>query len=169
MPDHPHLTLTDLIRHVQNQSGLVDPHEITHQVIADLHEHMTTEDALHEALPHLVRQVMRTGRLDVMRGPHATRPSGSSGGKVAAVRTWHEQFLAQPVDVSGNGGHWKALRDCTRDDLLAVAQHRRKVAAANIATAALYEALASHLTGPTATVACLPEALVASVCTEAAA
>jgi hypothetical protein len=54
-------------------------------------------------------------------------------------------LLSQPVDVSGDRVQWKALCDCSRDDLLCTIRYRREIATRNLQAAAMYE-LADRMT-----------------------
>ncbi|MGZ6838288.1 MAG: hypothetical protein ACXVGE_20690 [Blastococcus sp.] len=155
------MTLASLIRRVHEESGSADPREIADKVAASLNPD-DLADALAEALPEYVRVTIRTVRNRTM----GSAPQGSA--KVAAVRSWFERLLAQSIDVSGDGGQWKTLADCTRDDLLTAARHRRAIAAKNVHTAETYERLAALLKKG-ATVAQLDPASVAGVFGRAAA
>lgn len=164
------ITLADLVHQLQADTDLADPREIAAKLLSSLKGHMTETEALAEALPTYVRTVIRTGRHAVMEGhpsPGFARTPGVSGGKVASVRSWYQTFLRQPVDVSGNGGRWKQLGDCTKADLLHIAQHRRALAAANLSTAAVYEHLADELDDEQ-TVATLGESVVTAALGRAA-
>lgn len=133
-------TLAQRIRRIQQDTGSVDPHELADKVLADLDSEEITA-ALREALPEFVRVTVREVR------NHVTSSAPSTSAKVGAVRAWYERLLAQPIDVSGDGGKWKALRDCTRGELLAVSRHRRQIAAKNLQTADMYERLAKLMHG----------------------
>lgn len=144
------------IRAVVEVTSSSDPREIAAKLLTDIDD-ADLRDILAEVLPEYVRVILKNGRNSAM----SPAPAGPSA-KVAAVRSWHERLMAQPIDVSGDGGRWKALRDCTRDELLQVAQHRRIVASKNLAVADRYEALAKVL--PTGkTVGQLPADAVANV------
>lgn len=158
----PPESLAHRIRRIQHESGSVDPRELADKVLATLDSQESIREALAECLHEYVRVVIRTGR----NGAMSSAPSRSA--KVDAVRDWYERLLAQPVDVSGGGGQWKALRDCTRDDLLSVARHRREAAARNLQTAELYERLAKLMKGD-ATVGTLSQDVVQGVFGRAAA
>lgn len=145
------------IRAAQEACASDDPREIAAKFLAEV-EDAELRDVLGEVLPEYVRQLMKSGRHGAMSAP----PAAGRSSKVDAVRTWHERLMAQPIDVSGGKGRWKSLRDCTRDELLAVAQHRRQVAAKNLATADRYEALAKVLPAGK-TVGQLPADAVANV------
>lgn len=149
-----------LVRQVQDETGSADPREIASKVLADIPDELL-RPLLAEVMPEYVRQVMKGGR-------HSATGAPPASSKVAAVRGWHERLMSQPIDVSGGKGEWKALRDCTRDELLAVAQYRRETAARNLATAEKYEALAKILPAKK-TVGQLAADVVASVFGRAAA
>lgn len=148
------------VRSFQESTGSADPREIASKILTDLEDH-ELRAVLEVVLPEYVRQVMKTGRNQA-----ASSPPASS--KVSAVRDWYERLMGQPVDVSGGHGQWKSLRECTRDELLAVAQYRRETAARNLATAEKYESLAKLLPARK-TVGQLPTDVVASVFGRAAA
>lgn len=161
MSKPPRETLAQRVRRVQLETGSVDPRELAAKVMASL-DPDEIRDAFAEALPEYVRVTMRSVRNRTM----TTVPQSSA--KVAAVRGWFERLLSQSIDVSGDGGRWKALADCTRDDLLAAAEHRRAIAAKNLHTAETYERLADLLTDD-ATVSQLDAGAVADALGRAAA
>lgn len=132
------VTLRQRVRELQASTELSDPRDIADRIIADLTPHERTF-ALAEALPPYVRECLGASRM------HARMPAPSSSAKVGAIRAWGERLLALSVDVSGEGGEWKRLADCTRDELLVVASYRRKQAERNVATAVQYEKLAARL------------------------
>lgn len=154
----PALSIRVRVRRIQDETGSVDPREIAGKLVAELSD-ADLRDALAESLPEYVRQVMKGGRNSARVLPPARSTSPRNA---AAAQRWFETLLTQPVDVSGGQGQWKALRDCTREDLLVVARHRRELAAKNSAIANRYEALAKVLPAG-ATVASLPEDTVVNV------
>lgn len=127
-------SLAQRVRRIHQEAGSADPREIAQKVLADLASPEDIRAALAEALPDFVRITVRVSHGGGLAGPRSS--------KVEAVRGWYERLMTQPVDVSGNGAKWKALRECTRDELLSVAQYRRQIAARNLRTADAYERLA---------------------------
>jgi hypothetical protein len=128
-------TLAQRVRRVHTESGLADPREIAEKVFAEIgQDREAIRAALSEALPDFVRITVRVAHGGGIGGPKSS--------KVDAVRGWYERLMNQPVDISGSNGQWRALRDCTRDDLVSVAQYRREAAARNLQTAEAYERLA---------------------------
>jgi hypothetical protein len=155
-------SLAQIVRRVHEESGLADPRELAEKVLAEItHSPDLIRSALAESLPEYVRVTMRMVRNQTMAG---APPSA----KVAAVRGWFERLLTQSIDVSGDGGKWKSLAECTRDDLLSAAAHRRAIAAKNLHTADTYERLAGLLDDD-ATVGQLDPSAVADVFGRAAA
>lgn len=126
------------VRDIIADTDLADPQDIAATIIADLNPD-DYPAVLAEALPQYVRQIMGAYRMQ----SHGAIPPSSA--KVDAVRAWWARVLSEAVDVSGGGGEWKRLGDCTAPDLLAVATFRREMAARNMATARQYEALAARL------------------------
>lgn len=130
------LNLRNLIADL-SAHGSPDPRAVATRVI----EKLSAEEyraALEIALPSYVRVVN-----NAHRSPSVGNPSRSA--KVGAIRAWHERMLLAEVDPSGSGNDWKRLGDCTRDDVLALAAHRRKIADENRAAAQRYERLASEM------------------------
>jgi hypothetical protein len=160
------LSIWNRVRRLQVSTGSSDPRELAEKLLAELTA-AELRSALAEVLPEYVRQVMKSGRNKATAAPSQSSPSSPSW-RVAPVRDWYEQLMAQPIDVSGGQGRWKSLRECTRDELLTVAQHRRETAARNVATAKKYEALARVLPA-SKSVGDLPADTVASVFGRAAA
>lgn len=168
MPDTPTETLAQTVRRMHRETGSADPRELAEKVLATLDTPAQVRDALAEALPDFVRNVVRTAhsgslialsRAVTPPAPTAGKGPGSSSARVGAVRAWYDRLLSQPVDVSGNRGEWKAMRECTREDLLTAAAYRRDVAARNVATADAMERLAAVL-GDGQTVGDLAQATV---------
>ena len=165
--------LQDLIRQTEEATGLVNPHDIAAKTLVAIDD-ADLRDALSLTLPAYVRRLVTTQRRPCDLGheseepPRRQQPARSA--KVTAVRSWHARVLAQAVDVSGYHGQWKRLAECTRDELLAVAAHRRGLAAANVATAERYEALARRMQVDDArTVGELSHAALAAIFSERAA
>ncbi|MCU1617354.1 MAG: hypothetical protein JWO98_4894 [Frankiales bacterium] len=152
-------SLAQRVRRIHQESGSADPRELAEKVLATLDSPDALRSALSEALPDFVRITVRTAHQGGMAGPRSAN--------VEAVRGWYERLMSQPVDVSGNGAQWKSLRECTRDELLAVAQYRRQVAARNLQTADSYERLAKVMK-PGQTVGALKQDIVTNVLGRAA-
>lgn len=153
-------SLAQRVRRIHEESGASDPREIAEKVLATLETPDLVRDALTEALPDFVRITVRVSHSGGLGGPRSS--------KVEAVRNWYERLMSQPVDVSGNGVQWKALRECTRDELLTVAQYRRQIAARNLQTAETYERLAKAMKA-SQTVGALPQDIVTNILGRAAA
>lgn len=147
------LRLADRVREIHERTGIADPRELAAKLLDELVEH-ELHDVLAEVLPLYVRDVMRTTRGSVMgssfaatsasaRRSTATPVPQQQSSKVAAVRSWYDQLMSQAIDVSGSRGQWKALRDCTADDLRTAASYKRDVALRNVTMAEQYEKLAA--------------------------
>ena len=131
-------SLAQLVKRTHEQTQLQDPRELASAVLSAIAD-ADLRAMLAVALPEYVRQVVKGDR------NRATSGAPAPSAKVAAVRDWHARLMASPVDVAGDGSQWKALAQCTRDDLLNVARHRRDTAARNLAIADRYESLAKVL------------------------
>src|SRR5690348_6392206 len=103
-------TLRSRIRKIQDDTGLLDPHQIAPKLVG-----LLSQDEIVDAVASYIRVLMNTSR----RGAVAATPQASA--KVAAVQSWYEKMIDQVVDVSGDQGQWKRLAECTRDDILAIA------------------------------------------------
>lgn len=121
---------------VLHGTDLVDPSEITTEVLNRIPDDAHGE-ALSQSLRQYVRLVMGSGRT-VPEKP--VIPPGATSKKVARIRAKFAAELAQRVFV---GDGWKMLRDCTKRDLLFLANDRRRVAKENEAVAEKYERLAT--------------------------
>lgn len=130
-----------LVHEVLETSTMPDPGDVAEEVFRRVppEEH---GEALRQTLRLFVRQVI--GELRV--GNPSTRPAANSGrsAKVRAIRDAWQRRLADRVHVGDS--EWKFLRDCTRDDLLAAAAERRKLAERNAAWARTYDGWARLLT-----------------------
>lgn len=106
-------------------------------------------NALRQLLPDMMREILRGQRHKSapVLAEHAASV-GRSRRQRAAVAWWRAKLDASyEVGLAAGGKReWKRLRDCTRDDLLALASHRRGVAEANLAEAVRWEELAALLT-----------------------
>jgi len=86
---------------------------------------------------------------------HRRLAPGSSRWRSAAS-LFHQRIYA--------GETWKLLRDLTRDDVLAIVEHRRMLATANAAVADRYQALHDRMTATdVATVGDMDEAEVEEI------
>jgi hypothetical protein len=76
-------------------------------------------DCLAEALVDLSRILIGTGRRDALDGA-----VGNNSPKMQDRALWWTQMLTERVNI---GGEWKALGDCTLDDLAACIAEREKL------------------------------------------
>lgn len=129
-------TLRGLIREVLDSTELADPTEVADEVYRRIPDGAHGR-ALGEALRTFVRVEMGSGRT-VPDKP--TVPPGASSKKVARIRA---QFQAQLQQRVFTGAGWKLLRDCTKKDLLFLANDRRRIANENVSVAEQYERLAT--------------------------
>ncbi len=149
------MTLSQKIEELVAKDRLRDPHTIAEKLIADMNEEQLRL-ALEVALPTFVREVLSQVRRDTTT-PTRVRAAGQST-RVGAIRDWHQRLLDSVTEVNGS---YKHLGECTRDDVLAIAGSRRKLAELNRRAAQKYEALATLMNDHDATtVADLPAELL---------
>lgn len=157
-------TVRERVLEILATSSLSDPRDIADKIIGDLTAR-ERQAALAEVLPEYVRITLHAGR-----GHH---PTSDEPGSTQGTRT---QDVAEPgssrwrrVSSVFTGRYkpldtWKPLRECTRDDVLALVDDYRKRAAQNTRKADQFEALAKRMAkAKVATVGDLPESVVEEI------
>src|SRR5215212_5571557 len=132
--------LNALIRDELDNSAEDDP-----GAIADAVAKRIRPRDLREAVRLLLRSAVRdqiraTRHLDI---PRPVTPTANPSRKIAVGRNAWARFLRQRLEVPGSG--WKSLGEFTYEDLMAAADERRRMAAADLAQAGLLEKLAAAL------------------------
>lgn len=179
MSENDDFNLERLIRAVAAEGKSADPLEVAAVVHRRIHC-LSRDEALRQALPHLVRaEFRRSAPLSYL--PLTDSPSGhwsieahstvAAGGtpsrKVAAIRNWFEAAKRSPL--TGADGTAKFLIDCTVFDLVAAAERREDHARRTAARAGQLRALAALLAEHDVnTVGDLPDAVLYSALSEAA-
>lgn len=121
---------------ILDTSALSDPREIAEKLIGDIPSRQLRA-ALAEVLPQYVRVLMTNDRRS---DPGRHSQPGSQTRSAPGSERWR---AAAGVLASRfcPAGEWKPLRDCTRDDVLALVAERRDLAAKNAAVADQFERL----------------------------
>lgn len=146
------------IRNVVEESNLSDPGDIAAKVI----DQIPGRD-LRAVLTVVLREYVRTQlhSFERWRAPDPEPVKANRSAKVAAVRAW-ARMLRKPVAVEDN--IWKQFGDCGVEDLLFLAEDRRRNAAESIAAAERFEKyVAAVEESGVDTVAELPDAVIASI------
>jgi len=131
------------VRAALDASADADPHAVVAGLVADLPaRHL--RPALTQTLSSYVVQLATADRARALNGAPRTGEPGSPRWKATALA------LRQPIHT---GDQWKHLRDCTRDDVLAGAAHRRRQADGLVDHAERLEKLAALMDERGATIA----------------
>lgn len=151
--------LRALIREQLATSPDPNPH-----VIAALAAKLVPDDqlraALDELMPDAVREEIRRQRADLPSGEPAEQPVSRKRRGAPAYRDW----LRRPVSLDHAKADWRFLGDCTRDEVLRLAELAGEVAQKNLAMQARWERLADRMAKVgAATVADLPAEMLAEV------
>lgn len=160
--------VSDAVRKVLDTSTATDPADLAREVDALLTEEQRGEAWLSLLANHVrvsigarrrahplapVGQVTDGHHAPAADGDDQTAPaagadrSGTGGGghtspRLAVAADWWRRALDGIYNVEGE---WKRLADMSRDDVLAVAAHRRREASANAAVADRLERLAAAM------------------------
>lgn len=126
--------LRHMVRDILADSDTADPGALADLVLAAIPRNQVRA-ALAQTLRLYVRQVISEERIgNAPSNVSPIKPSPSS--KVAAIREGWQRRLDDRLHVGDS--QWKLLRDCTADDLDAVAAERRLLADKNAAWARTY-------------------------------
>jgi hypothetical protein len=142
--------LRALVREILDSSPATDPATLAKEVAARV-ERRDVRAALEQAMPALVSSMVTRARSTSPGGhlacdPHATPAAGGNPSrKVAAIREWWQQRLAERISVGSDPSAWKFLGDCTAPDLEFAASVREDRARSHAARAAEYRGLAAAL------------------------
>lgn len=139
-------SLRAVVQAVLAESGTEDRQQLVKEV-----EHLVARkdaaEALRQALPAFVHQVMTGSRYGAFTPPAASRPSGRSP-KVTAIREAWRRHLEARYTVADGG--WRKLGDFGHADLLYKAAELEAKARENTARAAVMTELAATLAGHSA-------------------
>jgi hypothetical protein len=132
-------TLRDVITRIVND-GEADPDVIAEHARV-LAPRNLIEAALHGMLRELAREVLRGRRSVLLSGgtPRHMQPSS----KLAERRQYAQAWLAGAINVAP--GEFKALADCTVDDLAYAADYCEQLAESNTRRAKLYRRMADAM------------------------
>lgn len=139
------INLRALIRDILTACDEADPGVIAEAVIVRIPDE-ELRDALHQTMRYFVRQIISELRIanSPQPGPiTGPMPARARSAKNIAIRQDWQSRLHDRVHVGGS--EWKLLRDCTYDDLMAVARERSDLALRNALWADTYEGWASLL------------------------
>lgn len=149
------MTIREAVRKVLDDvSGPVAPEQVAEQVVAGLSD-ADLREALSQVLPMFVREVIVTSRATL-----AASGSQPRSWKRQAIReAWRRELSARYATPEG----YKALRDFSHDDLVALAQTCREMADRNAASAVRFGRLAECVsTAGVERLGDLPESVLAS-------
>lgn len=150
--------LRELVREVLSGTDEADPGVIAGMVVAQIRK-ADRDAALSQTMRLFVRQIISETRISHRATVTPIRPNRSM--KVASIRE-ESRRLDDRLHVGAS--QWKKLRDCTYEDLLAVAAERQENADRNAAWAREYRAMASAvLDADVATFGDLPVATQAHI------
>lgn len=132
------------LREAIENSADPNPQKAAHELAMGLPDDCL-RPALVDALCALAPTLAGTNRRKVFAAAaQSAKPSQPS-----KPSKWHnkgaEQYQRLIAQTLKTANGWKELRDCTRDDLLFAAQYRRDHAAATIAQAETFEAIADAM------------------------
>lgn len=136
-----HFNARDLVREVLRSSTRADPGDVA----AEVYKRIPAShrgDALQQLLRLFVRQVISEERTS--HAPSVVSAVSGRSAKVRSIRDAWQRRLKDRVHVGD--AHWKFLRDCTYEDLLAAANERRELADRNAAWARTYSEWAALMT-----------------------
>lgn len=136
-------SLRDTVRDVLDAGNDADPGVIADKVFEQIPPAKQAE-ALQQTLRLFVRQVIseQRGRPTPATNVRPIRPSASWKGR--AIRDGWQRHLDDRLHVAGSG--WKLLRECSAEDLLAVAAERQEKAEQNAAWARAYREFSAAMT-----------------------
>jgi hypothetical protein len=154
-------SIRERVLNILDSSSLSDPRDIAEKILGDLAAR-ERRDALVEVLPEYVRiTIGRERHRPASDDPASGDPQNQSTN--AGSSRWRRaaSVLARrymPIDT------WKPLRDCTRDDVLALVAGYRDRAVQNTHKAEQFEALAAQMAKAKApTVGALSEDVVEEI------
>lgn len=138
--------LWELVQQVAEDPSLNTPQEIS-EVVLNRIPVSNLRDALSIALTGYVRNYLsqvRSGRPTTQELKN--RVGGSNGGrsvKVASIRDTYKRMLDGRYHVGP--GLWKTLRECTSQDVSAIAEERERMAKNNLKSAAKFRELLAKM------------------------
>jgi len=136
VPDY--LELRQLVRERLQLSENPDPVRAINGLLTELSDDLLRL-AAQKGLWAITGEVVRVDRRSAVR--RDPQPSGKWDNALAA-ETEHPDLFAERVYVGDPDQPWKFLGDCTKQDLLAVAEHKRTHAQGVLVEADRYEHLA---------------------------
>lgn len=135
-------SLRDAVASVLDTSDLASPEDVASKVAENVPS-KAVRSVLTEALTTYVRVHMgERRRSNVILNGDEQRKQSARSSKVAAIRDSWSAALRDRVHVEDG---WKALGECTYDNLMFAASERQEMARRNAAQAEKYESLAHKL------------------------
>lgn len=132
-------TISERVMEILDTTSLSDPREISEKVLGDM-SGRELRPALAEVLPEYVRYIERVHR------------SASGGPEGQLTDALHESFAEGSPRQAPGSSKWRALagryagaserkplRDCTREDVLAIVARHRSLAESNTSKAEQFE------------------------------
>lgn len=130
MTDPKTFNLSAAARDLLHKSKAANPHALSGTLLTKIPK-TDRDGVLTFLLGHYLRNVAGEMRA-AAEAPSETTANSAKSWKVQGVRDGWARILEQRVN---NGAEWKFLGDCTADDLRAIADLRRELAAKSLAVA----------------------------------
>lgn len=133
--------LEGLVHRVIDDTDIVNPGEIAAKVLDSIPtEHL--RDVLQMTLRQYVLTVVSRDRFRTAHPPKVLAGTANPSTKVLAIREYGKAWLRTRECI---GGEWKLLGNCTYNDLMVLADTRKKAAERYLAKAEKYRRLAKEL------------------------